>query len=446
MQDSYKRPPEEQKLAQVKKPTKLEQVIGQDPYKLQVVTEADSLLRDIYVSRRKPPAALKEYLLDPKREIFLTRREQLLGDKTTLSYLRSVIETEMKASAMESNQPTFKREPNTEKPKNRKGIKESKQASEFERSRRIKDSQVIFQHKQPSFSILSAKEDLGDLGEFTSFIHITQGSFVTVATIQKIIGICPNLKTIHLPPSLFDNMVGPSIRKLAQSYGIEIATGRIKESEIYNESRRPLDFKAKKVAFEETLQNPEKGKIFQLMQDFELNEPLVALMYFDTSNPLSLRKIAKKIGLTTVITHRLFSTIMHWCGIPSNDKAIITRANNLTDRVLYWGKANGEAKSRFELRQKCKVDDRIPPAKLIISQWEMWQKIMLLRKNRPELFDQLRDSKPNYYTVLNAYYGLEEETNHKTFEAIALERGVSKQAIMMLKNRGLHFLGLLDSD
>lgn len=293
-------------------------------------------------------------------------------------------------------------------------------------------------------AILQEPDDASLLPPKTREVHLSSHGVVNMRTVQAILKRCPNLIVIQIPPSLFDYMVGPGIKNILDQYPkVELRRKRLRDIAHYDKVPATDEYDAKKIAYQEMLNDPKKSNIFKSMLAVEMLEAQIAQRYLQGER-ISLRTIAHELGLPPSYVNSCAAAFFRWLGIELIDKETITRSANLEPRLARIQRVNQDKKARDQLKNNCRYGSEFPPDTLFPKHWPTWQKIMELREtNQPALLQLTK----RQITTLFRYYQIGPFRGIKSdSKKIAGEWNITRQMVCLYKNQSLAKLNLLEED
>lgn len=447
-----------------RKPGPIDILFAEDEKMLGYAQRAEEILKGI-VKKELSPDALEELFADPVVEEKLTSASDSLDGKSPLAVIRAEIEKENQAIAtlgavqpkiegpqvVNSSVSTYQNSVTVFQVPN-----ESIITSPFPKLGRSQQRrEEIFSsrsHRKESpfgkIAVITSTEDICDESIHAEVVHLGNQSVVNISTIEAVLEISPNLRIIQMPKSYL-RLMGPGIKNLLEQRGIHLRIGRIKEASYYDEPGMTKDYKDSKKAFDEMQKDPSKKHYFDLMLKYNFVEAEVALMYFG-SDRISIRQISEQLGLREYYAQRRFNALMCWAGKAYKEAKINQGARNLTNHIDQLEKATRSKENFEQFRERYKVGDQYPPESLPIERWELWQKITEIRQKKPQILNELMQSKPRWVLSLAHFFHLDgvdlgdTAGSFKNLDELAGHWGISHQASNQYKNKALRKLGLLE--
>jgi hypothetical protein len=317
--------------------------------------------------------------------------------------------------------------------------------------------------KKPEKSIQIADPAMIEtLGPETTHIHLTDQSVVKTSVFETLLDLerFPNLRDISISPSLYDNNLNKSIKRLiedAKQSGREIDVRPVKQRmREYDFLPIDQDFLDKERLYLEALEDPQKRAQIDLLVKYELDHPEIARLYFTASRRekdgkymrMSARDIGKTLGLSTKKVSDKLSAFLGLLGREYADKTVMHGIRSLKKRINNLQQAERNMEDWQELRESFETEGVLPPEGLPVQRWEEWSELYRLVANDDPRIAKLQNERPRDFAILlSCFITRDKGRGYFEYAEIAKRFGFSSYTgVTASKNRSLERLGIASEE
>lgn len=279
------------------------------------------------------------------------------------------------------------------------------------------------------------------IGEQTTLVHVS--GHLHLWTIEKILALAPNLKTIRVIPTALPQ-IGEQHRALTLARGVTITAGHDRPNATWEGENRSPTYSARRALFKTLAANQES--LLNELIAFGFEEAQMTKRYFCLGNEpyISERAIAEDFEVSrSSVVSRCIRGVMHYLKLePATSDDAIIKARGMERRVS-WIRKNIDAQQGLENAKLnlareigiAKLPENLPPSK-----WEIFKNLM--QAKRTGVLNAL-SSRRKEAVILR--YGLE-NFQYRTFREVAPIMGVSWQAVWLYENEALDILSNIQKD
>ncbi len=241
--------------------------------------------------------------------------------------------------------------------------------------------------------------------EEVTTVHLTGQGSVAAEDLEVFLSLNPNIKTVQVPPSYADRLVGPKFNEILARHEVRFLKSRLFPTPGYDHMSHMTTYERKKKLFEQILADPAKSMAFNHLLHQNLRGALVAYWYFDEEQP-TLRQVAARLGIRPSGAQVELATLFHWLGFPVRDKKTILLANNLEIRLKKQDSKEANRRVREVEQFEYRVGNQLPPAYFSLKRKSIWWKVQILLRDEPGKLEQLQGLDQFGFEALCAYIHL----------------------------------------